>query len=1067
MRVALLGPLRAVEDDGTPIEIGGARLRTLLARLALDAGRPVPAEVLIDGLWGDASPTDAANALQSLVSRLRKALGAGVVESGAAGYRLALRPEDVDAHRFERLAADGHRELAEGRDGRAAELLAEALDLWRGAALADVLDAPYAPAPATRLEELRVEAAEDFFDARIRGGQHAAVLADLTTLADGHPLRERLAGLRIRALAAAGRQSEALAVYAAIRETLADQLGVDPSAELQEIHLAALRGELTPLASAADRLPTRLTTFVGRDDELKLLAELLDGARLVTLVGPGGAGKTRLALEAASRHPAQHRGRVWFVPLAGVRDQEDVLGALLNALEIRELRGPEVDIRRKPVETPTERAFDLLGSAESLLVLDNCEHVIEAAARLVDTVLHRVPSVRVIATSREPLAITGEVLCPLGPLPVPGERASVEEAGELGAMRLFLDRAVAVRPDFVLNASTVDDVARICRSLDGMPLALELAAARLRSMTVAQIALRLDDRFRLLTSGSRTALPRQRTLRAVVEWSWDLLTEAELTLARRLSVFAAGASLEAIEAVCADGVLPEQDVFYVLGSLVEKSIVDAVEDGRGEPRYRMLETIRVYARERLSEVDEEAVVRTRMFDYYAGFVERLEPRLRSRDQLDVIARYEEENANLIAALRSAISLSEVDIASRLMGGMYWYLVTLGHGELAEKLVKQLLAFGDRLRPDVHAAMNLSEAMMLIPSELPSPERMAVLLDDCVRTDAHARFPAFVIAIPMMAFLSGDRELAQREVERAKGAADPWMRAGGHWAEGFILLDEGKLDDADVALDHSIAGFRQVGDRWGTAMARSFQAMNLSRRGNGAEAIEAYQEGLRLALELKSPEDTAQQWWRLMLEYVRVGDLATAEREIEAARRYAAGTGNRQLDVITMLGELETLVQRGDYANARELLPAIRQRSEQLSIPLEILDEWLGASTARLDIGEDRLDDAESWALAAMRKSAKRPDFPDLASSADVLAVILLRRGRPEEAATVLGLAARVRGIFDFGDPETRRLIETLRGELSDARYEEIVTEAQSLSKTDVLDRLMSTVDSIADARRRE
>ena len=697
MRVALLGPLRAVNDDGTPIDIGGARLRMLLARLALDAGRAVPADALVDGLWGGEPPADAANALQSLVSRLRKALPVAV-ESGPGGYRLAVAREDVDAERFERLAADGRRELAAGRNAHAAELLDDALALWQGGALADVLDAPFAPAPARRLTELRAEAAEDRFDALIRLGEHAGVLADLAAAADADPLRERLAGLRIRALCAAGRQSEALGVYSGIRRTLADQLGVDPSAELQEIHLAALRGEFAPPSPVTDRLPTRLTTFIGRDDELKLLAELLGSARLVTLTGPGGAGKTRLSTEAASRHPAHQQGRVWFAALAGVRDPDDLGGALLGALEIRDIRSTDTEIRR-PLE-PVEQALEVLGGAEALLVLDNCEHVVDAAARLADELLQRAPRLRILATSREPLAITGEALCPLGPLPVPAERAAPAEAAELDSTRLFLDRAGAVRPDFVLDESTVDHVGEICRRLDGMPLALELAAARLRSMTVAQIAGRLGDRFRLLTSGSRTALPRQRTLRAVVEWSWDLLTEAELVLARRLAVFAGGAELEPIEAVCADERLPAADVPYVLGSLVEKSIVDTVDGGRGEPRYRMLETLRAYATERLVESAEHD--RTRRTH---GVVLRrsragVEPTLRTAEQLKAIDAFEAESDNMIAALRGAIEMSDVDNAVALLDGMFWYLTILGQGGRVGSLLRETLEFGDRLPPAV-------------------------------------------------------------------------------------------------------------------------------------------------------------------------------------------------------------------------------------------------------------------------------------------------------------------------------------------------------------------------------
>ena len=344
MRVTLLGPVGAEAGDGTPVDIGGARLRMLLARLALDAGRAVPATALIDGLWGAEPPADAANALQSLVSRLRKVLRVeGVaLDSGPGGYRLDVAREDVDVFRFERLAAEGRADLAAGRDAGAAAVLAEALGFWRGQALSDVLDAPFAQAPASRLEDLRLEAAEDRFEAEIRLGGHGRVLAELKEAAARNPLRERLAGLWIRALCAADRRSDALAGYEAVRAALADQLGVDPSAELQEIHLAALRGELGPPPAAADHLPVRLTSFVGRDDELKLVAELLAGARLVTLVGSGGAGKTRLATEVATRHPAHARGRVWFVPLAGVRDPGDLL-------QWRGLRGTGA-VGSRPVE---------------------------------------------------------------------------------------------------------------------------------------------------------------------------------------------------------------------------------------------------------------------------------------------------------------------------------------------------------------------------------------------------------------------------------------------------------------------------------------------------------------------------------------------------------------------------------------------------------------------------------------------------------------------------------------------------------------------------------------------
>jgi predicted ATPase/DNA-binding SARP family transcriptional activator len=1047
MRVALLGPLRAAEDDGTPIDIGGARLRMLLARLALDAGRAVRADALIDGLWGTEPPADAANALQSLVSRLRKALPVAI-ESGPGGYRLALAREDVDAERFERLAGAGRGELAAGRDARAAELLGEALALWQGGALADVQDAPFAPAPARRLTELRAEAAEDRFEALIRLGEHAAALADLTAAADADPLRERLAGLRIRALCAAGRQSEALTAYADIRHTLADQLGVDPSAELQEIQLAALRGEFAPPSPVADRLPTRLTTFIGRDDELKLLAELLGGARLVTLIGPGGAGKTRLATEAASRHPAHQQGRVWFAALAGVRDPEDLDGALLGALEVRDIRSAETDVRRRPVD-PLEHAVEVLEGGDALLVLDNCEHVIDAAARLADELLHRLPRLRILATSREPLAITGEALCPLGPLPVPAERAAPTEAAELDSTRLFLDRAAAVRPDFVLDESTVDHVGEICRRLDGMPLALELAAARLRSMTVAQIAGRLGDRFRLLTSGSRTALPRQRTLRAVVEWSWDLLTGAELVLARRLAVFAGGAELESIEAVCADDLLAAADVPYVLGSLVEKSIVDSVDGGFGEPRYRMLETLRAYATERLVESGEHDELRRAMAMYYAELAARLEPVLRTRDQLPVIERYEAESANMITALRGSIEMSDVDTAVGLLDGMFWYLTILGHGGRVGGLLRETLAFGDRLPAAVSAAYRAIRYLMdAVPLRGENAD-IVPLVDECVRTGALHRYAGLSVALPMLAFLGGDRAVAVREVRRAQGNPDPWIQAGGYWVGSFLLEDEGDVVGADRARGLARAGFEGVGDRWGIAMTLSFQAYSLSQAGESAKAIESYQRGLALSMELRSHEDAVQHWWRLAVERARAGDFEGAWRDQEAAERYGAPITNPQHRLVLMLGRLELLVRTGRLAEARAHLDRLAEVAREASFPGEMGEEWVSAAEARLSIAHGHADEAETFAATAIRSTYRRNDMPDMAGNVELLAQIRALQGRSEATVRALAASAVIRGRLDLGSPELRTLIADLRAELP--RYDELYDEACALSKADAID----------------
>ncbi|MCX2949090.1 BTAD domain-containing putative transcriptional regulator [Lentzea sp. NEAU-D7] len=983
MRVALLGPTTVETEDGTPVDIGGARVRMLVARLALDPGRPVPTTTLIDDLWGEQPPADAVNALQSLVSRLRKVCPVAL-EPG--GYRLGVATEDVDVFRFERLRADGR--------------LDEALALWRGDALADVREAPFAAPTAARLDEARLSAQED------RGELDVAAL---TALHEKHPLRERLAGLLMRALCAQGRQSDALRVYAEVRGRLADELGVDPSQELQEVHLAALRGELGPRA-VADRLPVRLTSFVGRDDELAEISGLLGGARLVTLVGPGGAGKTRLATEVAARHPLHGKGRVWFAALAGVRAAEDLAGAVLSAFEVTFAGDP-----RRPASEGMNRIAEVLGAGESLLVLDNCEHLIAAAAEFTTELLRRVPNLRVLATSREPLAIDGESLCPIGPLAVPDGQADVSA---FGAVRLFLDRASAVKPGFHLDESTADDVKLICRRLDGMPLALELAAARLRSMTVRQITQRLDDRFRLLTSGSRTALPRQRTLRAVVEWSWDLLTEEELLLARRFAVFPAGADLAAIEAVC----LP--DPFYVLTSLVEKSIVDVIEIG-GEPRYRMLETIRVYADEQLDASGEKGEVVGRFRHYYRELTARWEPLTRTARQLEAIDVYEAEQDNVVAALRGAIDDHEVELAADLLGGTFWYWLVKGDNERAQMSVRDVLALGDLLPADRFATFRAMQLIMAAVPGVTDAAEAAEVIESCVNSGAVQKYPSLAIALPMLAFLSQNTELARREVKRAAESEDPWSRAGAEWAHSFMLVDDGDLEGAEQARDRAYDQFTAIGDRWGSAMTLGMKAAFVSHTGDNQAAIDLYQRGLEAATELRSQDDAVQQRWRLAVEYARMGDHAAAAREVAAAEQFVGDVGNDQLSAMLDYAKAEVMLRAGRVDEARALSDSFKQRTTTPSVLGTFVAEWIAMLDARIAIADGRFDDAEASAGVAVETTSARGDMPDLSTVAELLAQVRHRQGRDDAARRLMALAQLIRGRLDMGDPDVRHLVAEL------------------------------------------
>ncbi|MPY63595.1 AfsR/SARP family transcriptional regulator, partial [Streptomyces spongiae] len=698
VRYRILGTTQAFRPDGTSAPVGGARLRALLTVFALRPGRTVPVPVLVDEVWDGDPPADASGAVQALVGRLRRALGPDAVASVDGGYRLVAGADDVDLHRFERLVGDGVRALADGDAAKAAVVLDDALALWQGPALADL---PDRTAAAARFEARRLDACRARLTAALALGQAEQYLPELTALCDAHPLDERLQGLRLRALRDAGRTAEALAGYEDVRRLLADRLGADPGAELRALHGELLEGSSPPpplpvpslgapppdprigLAASSSNagradisappafeergpgrsprrgnLRSRLTSFVGRDAEIDTIRGDLTSARLVTLLGPGGAGKTRLSQEAGEAVAEAVPDGVWLAELAPVDDPENVPEAVLTAVGAREtvLRGAGAEEMRAVMDRqddPVSRLVEHCGRRRMLLILDNCEHVVDAAARLAERLLERCPGLTVLATSREPLGVPGELLRPVEPLARPY------------ALRLLADRGAAARPGFD-PADDPEAAAEICRRLDGLPLAIELAAARLRMLTLRQIAERLDDRFRLLTSGSRTVLPRQQTLRAVVDWSWDLLDEEERDVLRRLSVFAGGCDLAAAEAVCGPAALE------ALGSLVDKSLVVAASTDEGKMRYRLLETVAEYARERLDEVGARAVAERAHLTYYRELARTTDPLLRGPGQRAAIALLELEYENIRTALRHAVAERDEQEALVLALSLCWY-----------------------------------------------------------------------------------------------------------------------------------------------------------------------------------------------------------------------------------------------------------------------------------------------------------------------------------------------------------------------------------------------------------
>jgi predicted ATPase len=684
----------------------------------------------------------------------------------------------VGAGRFEALALAGREELR--RDpGQAAATLREALALWRGPALTDVATAGFAGPAVARLEELRLGALEDRIDADLAAGGHETLVAELDELVADHPLRERLWGQLMRALSAAGRQADALAAYQRLRSRLAEELGIDPSPELRELHLAVLRGPTAALAPAArptagptaagspgraagrTNLRAQITSFVGRDDDIARITAVLADARLVTLTGPGGAGKTRLAAEAAARLVDQMPDGVWLVELAPVGDPGDLPQTLLSLLGAREL-----GLLAPPgasAAAPVDRLVDAIGDKRLLLIVDNCEHLVAAVAGLVDLLLGRCPALRVLATSREPLKLAGEVLHPVGPLAVPGGPVTPAEALRYPAVRLFTDRAAAARPAFALDEATLAPVLRICRGLDGIPLAIELAAARLRALSAEQVADRLHDRFRLLGDGSRAPLPRHQTLRAVVDWSWDLLEDAERVLLRRLAVFAGGATLEAAERVCAGPGGPAVgDVLYLLAALVDKSLVVVDDDDRpGAVRYRLLETVRAYAEERLRAAGEDEALRRAHHAYFLDLAERADPRLRRRDQLAWLGRLSAERENLRAALRAAVDGRDAVPALRLVAALGWYWFLQSARAEAVEWAGQALALPGAAPPLLRAHVLAFRALVTLGGgvdfarALEQADEALAVLDPLPETEARRLHPMPAVLPALVAMFRSD------------------------------------------------------------------------------------------------------------------------------------------------------------------------------------------------------------------------------------------------------------------------------------------------------------------------
>lgn len=1108
MHYGILGVTEArLSDGGAVVPLGGGRLRAVLAALALSAGRPVSPEVLIGEVWAGEPPADAAGALQALVSRLRRTLGRDAVVSEPGGYRLDTTRESVDLFRFERMARAGEAALAADDPATAADVLTRALALWRGPALADLPDRTSA---AARPEALRLAALRQRIEADLALGRAADALPELREAVADHPLDEPFRAQLIRALRAEGRTAGALAAYDEAKAVLAEALGADPGPELRLLH-----AQLLALPAEPDRrrphgnIRTRLTSFVGREAELRDIGRDLTAARLVTLTGSGGSGKTRLAQEVAEAVQPQHPDGAWLAELAPLDDPSAVPHAVLSALGRRDTLalGPGRDplIPEAYGEDPLARLLEHCAQRRLLLVLDNCEHVVGAAASLAAELLASCPGVTVLATSREPLGVPGEVVRPVEPLPPPI------------AFRLFAERAATVRPGAAVGdrADDADAVREICRRLDGLPLAIELAAARLRALSPRQIADRLDDRFRLLTSGSRTVLPRQQTLRAVVDWSWELLTEQERTTLRGLSVFAGGCTLSAAEAVCGPDALEE------VAQLVDKSLVVADHMGPAPTpaptsstsasapaptpltpaptsstsasalaptpptpapptsspagvhpagvRYRLLETIHEYAAERAAEHPEDrAAVGRRHTAYYRELACTADPELRGADQLHWLDVLETELDNIRAALNRAIETGGAADAMTMALAMGWFWWLRNYRDEADVWLERVMQLAgepsqDADDPGYWPRLDLRMLAFFVKSDHTSEAQWsseesqataAVLAAAYSRGGpAAARFPGLLW--PFTSYLlDGSREIA--------GHADAMVancrRHGGEWELAAALMFRTHVVvDSPGGLAHAEDDWAELqqlnarlGDRWMRAEVHGAGAEIETARGHYGAALADFEAAHRLGRELGAYSEGA-------FLLARMGELAHRSGDDEAARKLldqAAQEAERYgvWDARTYVRYLQAmlLLRRGEVRKAKELSGlAAGQIADGTPPPL--FHVLLLSLDARISAAEgDRVTALGGLAAAAELALTAGCSEQIVGAQLDAAAEVLLASGEPRSAARMTAASSAVRGALPRTVPERAAADEVgrrTRAALGEAQWAAASAEGAALDRT--------------------
>jgi predicted ATPase/DNA-binding SARP family transcriptional activator len=970
MEFRLLGPFEVTEAGGRVVDVGRPAQRALLALLLLNANRVVPLRTICDGLWGDEPPRSAANSVQVYVSRLRKVLGADLpLTMVARGYRLEVPPETIDVVLFERLAADGGSALERGDPAAAVITLRAALDLRRGPPLPEFAEIPFAGAECARINRVVRLAEENHAEARLAAGQHRELVGDLERLVELDPFSERCWGLLMTALYRCGRQADALAAYQRARRILIEQLGIEPGPELRRIEAAVLAQSLAPadahVSSMRGRvnLPSRAASFVGRDREVAELEQLMATARLVMLTGPGGCGKTSLAIALARATAGSYADGLWFVDLAPLGSPDQVPGAVCNAL----------GVRQPPGRTLVQTAAEYVGHQNALVILDNCEHVLGASREVAEAMLRAGPAVKVLATSREHSGLPGEVIWQVPPL------------ADSDAVRLFTERAESALPSFRLGAQSKSVVNGICRRLDCIPLAIELAAARVSALSPEQIAARMDDALSFLGRRPASAIARQRTLRATLDWSYGLLSVPECRLLARLAVFAGGFTLEAAETVGPCDEVPAQDVVDLFTRLVDKSLVTRVGSGETdrEPRYRLLETIRQYAWARLAEQDSDETARVRSDHavYHLELAEKIEPNLYLAGSRPWFDRADAEHDNFNAALEWSFGGGpDADIGPRLVAALAWAWFIDGRIGEGRAWADHALGVTDGQRTLVRGrALLAGAALASAQSDLDHQAQLAaeaISLGDELGS-------AFLSAagldwLGLARWAQGNLEEAVTLLEKAAGLhashGNKWYEAACSAELGRALADSGRPGEARQMLDLGVRRARRLGEDAAlgfTLDARALFALKCGELDTAAEMIgeavshyraSGYLEGLASGLNTQAfaaigrgdPASASACLAEALAACRRLGHLGGAATALAGLARVADMTGNaaRAAEFCAAAATLRAQAGAGLAGPEQASLDELASRLAAQLGPAAFGDAWASGQAIRLDQAQE-------------------------------------------------------------------------------------------------------------------